>query len=228
MKRKNEILEGITKDVISSKFVGRNTLKVEYADKTTGYRLHNTDVVTKGENFISLSSGGWRTATTKERINTFSPFKVWQEKGLWSVHTPAGTFAFFDGITFDLSGKLKGKGKSPNIQKIEKTKKKISKFVAGLTKENLPIPSTGDCWMCCLRDEKGVTWGDNRGDNHDHLQQHIQENYLHGSLLVNAMREYGYRDEQIGIHYQLKLADTFKRSLRRYLQKRLIPEIATR
>jgi hypothetical protein len=60
--------------------------------------------------------------------------------------------------------------------------------------------------------------GDTTGDN-GHILEHVKENYLHGSLLVNAMRETGYSDDQIRIHYGMKLADTFKRALRKYLQK---------
>jgi hypothetical protein len=70
-----------------------------------------------------------------------------------------------------------------------------------------------------MHDKDGNTMG---GNNHDHLLSHLKENYLHGSLLVNAMREYGFRDDQIGFHYQLQLHDTFKRAVRKYLYKRLL------
>ncbi|MDD4354226.1 MAG: hypothetical protein PHN56_07280 [Candidatus Nanoarchaeia archaeon] len=65
-------------------------------------------------------------------------------------------------------------------------------------------------------------------DNNDHLITHLKEKYLHGSILVNAMREAGYRDEQIRFHYAGKYFDAFKRSLRKYLQKRLISNIAVK
>lgn len=225
MKKKADILAGTTKEVVTSKFVDRNTLKVSYKDGSEAIRLHNTDVVTFLPNGkIELNSGGWRTATTKERINKFSPARLHQDKGVWYV---SGSI-FYDGMLIDKDGKLVSKKKEANIKKIDKIKTDIKKFVDLITEDNLPIPSGGDCWLCCLVDEKGLTWGDQRPDNHDHLHQHIKEKYLHGSLLVNAMREAGYRDEQIGFHYHLKLADTFKRSLRKYLQKRLIKDISVK
>ncbi len=58
----------------------------------------------------------------------------------------------------------------------------------------------------------------------EHLKSHIEEGYMHGSLLVNAMREAGYSDQGIGVHYSLQVADTFRRAVNNYLQKRLIRE----
>jgi hypothetical protein len=31
----------------------------------------------------------------------------------------------------------------------------------------------------------------------EHLREHIKENYMHGSLIVNALRFCGYRDQGI-------------------------------
>ena len=69
--------------------------------------------------------------------------------------------------------------------------------------------------------------GELGSDNVTHLHEHVKEGYLHGSLLVNAMRAYGYNDSQIGLYYSMKIADTFKRAVRRYLQRNLL-EIATK
>ena len=91
-----------------------------------------------------------------------------------------------------------------NIQK-----KKIAKFVNQINENNLPYPDSGDCFLC-------------RCGKTDCLHSHLKENYLHGSLLVNAMRAAGYNYIQIAVHYELKSADTFKRQLKRYLQKNLI------
>ena len=113
-------------------------------------------------------------------------------------------------------------------EEIKEMKKRIKKYISLITKENLPTPSMGDCWHCCMRTEDEVTMGELSSDNHSHLYNHLDEGYLHGSILVNAMREYGYEDEQIGLHYSMKLYNTFKRAVRKYLQKRLINSIATR
>jgi len=225
MKRtKKQILNGCTKDVQSSKVIANNTLRINYTDGTEAVRLHDTDVVTKETGGIfCLNSGGWRTLTTKERINRYSPARLYQRKGLWYI----GEVVFFDGIKVNEAGEVVGKVVKVDDKKINDLKKKIKGFTDLITKENLPLPSSGDCWYCCMRTESGETLGDSFKD-YDHLFQHLEEGYLHGSILVNAMREAGYRDEQIGLHFSLKLADTFKRAVRKYLQKRLIANIAVK
>ena len=100
--------------------------------------------------------------------------------------------------------------------------RKIKKYVDLITEDNLPIPNNGDCWYCLMTTDKDKkTLGDAFGDT-SHLISHLEEGYVVGSLLVNAMREAGYRGEQISFHYQLKMVDAFKRALKKYLIKRLI------
>ena len=235
MKRtKTEILENIEKQVLKSKFVANNTLEIQYQDETTAIRLHDTDIITFDKNKVTLNSGGWRTKTTKDRISDFSDFNVYQEKGFWYIYKRNadynlnnGSILFYDGITFNKSGKLLSKNISPDMKGIAKIKKEIKNFVNLLSQDNLPIPDSGDCWMCLMKTETGKTLGDDISGN-DHLNSHIKEKYIPGSLLRNAMSEAGYSDESIRLHYSMKLDDTFKRSLRRYLQKRLISNIAVK
>ena len=130
-----------------------------------------------------------------------------------------------NGITFDRSGKCLSKPTKDNSKSEDKLKAKINKFCAKVNKDNLPLPDVGDCWFCLLRDKEGKGMSD--GDT-SHLLSHIKEGYLHGSLLVNAMRFKGYSDQQIGFHYQLKIDSTFRRALRSYLTKKLLPELASR
>jgi hypothetical protein len=131
---------------------------------------------------------------------------------------------FYDGIVIDENGEIVSKKILPEKveKKNDKMKAKITKFCKLITKDNLPYPNNGDCWLCSFHDAEGKSWGDQRSNDNDHLIQHLKENYLHGSLLVNAMREAGYRDDQIGFHYHLKFDDTFRRATRKYLQKRLL------
>ena len=63
----------------------------------------------------------------------------------------------------------------------------------------------------------GYTIGTDCASSVDHLFSHVDENYLHGSLMVNAMRATGHNDAAIGTRYQMNLRSTFKRALRRYL-----------
>lgn len=49
-------------------------------------RLHNTNVITfKPNGDVTLRTGGWRTVTTKDRINKYSGVSIYQKKGQWFV-----------------------------------------------------------------------------------------------------------------------------------------------
>lgn len=162
---------------------------------------------------------------------------------------------FFDGITVNSDGyvpRLRASGPSPaklrrHEVKVEKIKKKIDKYldgyIAALT-EGMPMPSSGDCWYCCMRTNvdssgkrvepgSGITWGD-IGDT-THLLDHMRERYYVPSLAVNALRERGYKD--VGIYMFLEMKpeegtmggergryDSVKRDIRNYLRRRLLPE----
>lgn len=224
MKTKSELLEGTT-NVKTSKRIANNTLKIEYNDGTTAIRLHNTNVVTFAGKKIILNSDGWRTSTTKDRINTYSPAKISQNKGLWYLDNGK---LFYDNCVINAKGELISKPMK-NIaieKKVAKLKKQIARYCSLITKDNIPYPEPGDCWLCGLHDKNNVPM-DGNTDN-SHLFAHLKENYLHGSILVNSMRESGYNDMQIGIHYSMKLHDTFRRAVRKYLQKRLISNIAVK
>jgi hypothetical protein len=61
--------------------------------------LHNTDIIKFFSNYTVLNSGGWRTKTTKDRINTFVPWiKVFQKKNNWYVKTETETLEFEDNM----------------------------------------------------------------------------------------------------------------------------------
>jgi len=226
-KTKKQILAGVNlENVKSSKFIANNTLQLHYRNDVTVYRLHNTDIVTVdiGNGKVFLNSGGYRTATTKDRINRYTPqgFNVYQKNHVWYVKTLKGVYTYYDSIAFDLSGNIITEVKADKTKEVNKIKKDIKKYVNLLDKlENLPIPENGNCWHCLFKDKAtGQTLGDI--SKSDHLQQHIKEGYIFGALLVNAMKNYGYRDEQIAFHYQIKAKDTFKRALKKYLYKNII------
>lgn len=222
MKRnKKDLLSQVEKDVFKSRFVANNTLRIEYTDKSVAIRLHDTDILTFKDNQIIVNSGGWRTVTTKARINEFSNLNLYQDHSQWFING----FPYYDGIIFDNDGNLVSKEAEDRSVDIAKMKKRISRYIANINKDNLPKPNIGDCWFCLMQTENGQNMGDRLKDT-GHLLEHLNENYLHGSILVNSMREYGFQDHQIGLHYKLKVVDTFKRALRKYLQKRLIQNIA--
>jgi hypothetical protein len=90
---------------------GRNYAKLHHnvyleprANDYIAVKYHNTDIVVyHPDGKIELHCGGWRTATTKRNINAYSPFSVWQEKGVWYVNKgpdfdPGTIMEFEDGM----------------------------------------------------------------------------------------------------------------------------------
>ena len=78
-----------------SKKVGNNTYLIRLGSDI-GVRLHNTVVVTiHNDGTYTLNSGGWQTVTTKDRINQFSPVRVYQSKHVWYVGEGE---PFYDGM----------------------------------------------------------------------------------------------------------------------------------
>ena len=66
-------------------------------DGSVGIDLHGTTVVCiHPDNSATLNSGGWHTSTTKDRINQYSPVRVYQRKGEWYLDD--GT-PYEDGVT---------------------------------------------------------------------------------------------------------------------------------
>lgn len=64
--------------------VGNNTYAYIENDGSVAIELHGTKVVVLYPNgLVKLNSGGWRTHTTKKRINQYSPVKVYQKNYEW-------------------------------------------------------------------------------------------------------------------------------------------------
>jgi hypothetical protein len=77
--------------------VGNNTYAEILPDGSVGIMLHSTYVVKiHPDNSATLNTGGWYTSTTKDRINQYSPVRVYQLKGEWYLDD--GT-PYTDGVT---------------------------------------------------------------------------------------------------------------------------------
>jgi hypothetical protein len=64
--------------------IGNNTYAYIEHDGSVAIELHGTKVVVIYPNGLyKLNSGGWQTSTTKDRINKYSPVKVYQKKHVW-------------------------------------------------------------------------------------------------------------------------------------------------
>lgn len=208
---KRDILSKVEKDVLRAKVVANNTLFIEYADGTSAYRLHDTDIITYQNDLMILNSGGWRTQTTRRRIEEFSGIRIRQEKGIWYVISGSKRYHYYDGITFDKENNVVShQCSSGSMEKEKALVKKINKYIELLEDDFLPEPNEGDCWYCLF------DWPGN-----EHLESHIEENYIPGSLVVNALRWTGYQDVGIAIIYNRNDKSAAKRALRRYMKFKL-------
>ena len=162
-------------------------------------RLHDTDVVTMlPDNTFRLDSGGWRTVTTKERINRFSPARLSQEKRVWYLFTNGcdTRVLFDDGVVIDGSGQVVSGAGSPDKEKA--IRKEINAFIGELKKlKTLPEPGGGDCWGCSM-----VAADGSRPMCGGCVVDHIKEKYIHGSLILRALQEKGITSTGIGRYWQ--------------------------
>lgn len=130
---------------------GRDTRKLEnntYLERRTCYasgpaiavRLHATDVVTyHADGRIVLTSGGWRTRTTLDRLNTYTPFIVAQRAYKWTVYTGQGVdrwnehyaVAFVDEMTLNGSAPVHHETTAPVISEKKTRRAKREKVHAG-------------------------------------------------------------------------------------------------
>jgi hypothetical protein len=85
--------------------------------------------------------------------------------------------------------------------------------------ETIPMPDDGDCWYCYMREVKtGKTLGECTGDTY-HLVEHLKKQYIHGSLIMNALVAAGYRDPGLVVHMDLR--SNIVRAVRRYFKRAL-------
>ena len=181
-----------------SKKLANNTYLLR-GDGVFMIRLHQTDIITiNSDNTYTLNSGGWRSLTTKSRMNEFSPARISQNKGVWYLHDGS---LYDDGMTVDRDGLNVNGAVDPakyekQLTAIKKQARKYAKdFVKALQAGQVDYPSGGDCWACAFKGPKGQE----AFPGSNHIQDHIDESYFVPSLLVNAGRAAGYRDDQIGL-----------------------------
>ena len=102
---KKDSLEEIHHLVDSSQVIKNNTFKIYYKDGSIAIRLHYTDVVTFYQDRIKLYAGGWKSYTTKSRMNEHLPCgRVVRKDSIWYVHGNNGRFLFYDGIMLNYDG----------------------------------------------------------------------------------------------------------------------------
>ncbi len=226
--------------------IGNNTY-LRRRDGITSHRIglqyHNTDVVTFTPDGLTLTSGGWRTVTTKERINwalsslgvrLFTHQGTWYlEKGFnWDTRkaTLEQTPVFYDGIRVRYDGTIHANSDEQTAEQTNRkaTMKLIDRYVKGFAWDKIGEPG-GDCWLCSMRTENDIAWGDLMKDT-GHLVSHLEEKYYMHSLCYNALRYSTYNN--VGAAYWSDPArrnnrdgyrvEVIKRALRRYFKGMLL------
>lgn len=177
-----------------------NNTRLFKDDEVFRIRLWETDIVKiYPDDIFELFSGGYRTYTTKERINKFiENGYVYQRNNTWYI----GKDLFFEGVKLNVDGEilnpLTEEDVDQSIEKNKKLDKMLTKYCAGFRKMieagDLEYPSGGDCWLCALVTEDGETWGDSTNDV-SHIFAHFEEQYYVPSLLYNAIKQYGANSE---------------------------------
>jgi len=83
--------------------IGSHKTTVSTNNGTTRVKYHNTDVVSFDQDKITLDTGGWKTVTTKTRMNQTSNqfnlgYRVYQRNFEWFVDYKDQTYKLTNGV----------------------------------------------------------------------------------------------------------------------------------
>lgn len=213
-----------------------NNTRLYNRGKYFAVRLHQTDIIEIHPDHYVLHDGGWKTVTTKARINEYSPARVYTEKGIWYLpkneRFDNNRTVYFDGIELYADGNPRNA--KPDNGTTAKRKAKLDRtvaryikgFLADIAANGLKDPDNGDCFYCSFKEVgTGAAFGDV-----DHIESHFDESYYVPSLLWTAVRGRGYPDPALIWHMikadceQGRKSGLAADSLRGYFRK-LKPEL---
>lgn len=160
---------------------------------SVGIRHHNTTVILYDEDgTITMDCAGWRSHTTKERLNNWLPpgWGIYQKNHVWYLHNNQGPnkWTYKDGIQITPDGEVIGTGDANKLKDLTRdVLNYVNGFMEALEAGEVEMPSAGDCWDCAMRldEEDGETLGEWTKSNH--LLTHMEEEYYVPSLLMRAM-----------------------------------------
>jgi hypothetical protein len=195
----NELLDGRCK---LSRKLANNTYLVRHSGvpgDSIHLKLHDTYIITwYADGRTELNTGGWRTVTTKARINEYlaDGFGISQVRGQWYLtryqngqHTDLCLFE--DGLIIAADETISGGTPIEEKTKLLALRRKVNQFADGFARAfaagDVSAPSAGDCFYCGMREVKThKPLGEVTGDK-DHLLSHLEENYYVPSILCRAM-----------------------------------------
>jgi hypothetical protein len=136
--------------IITANKTENNTLRAKLADGREIVRFHHTDIVTIAKRgAITVTTGGWRSVTTKERLNIHLPagWNVYSGTGTWLIRTPAGTYPFADGARFAPDGRPLNPALLYREEKrVLRDKALVAKFLKKAREKGWADPA-GDPWV---------------------------------------------------------------------------------
>lgn len=158
-------------DTPRPKIIQRNTFEYHRPNGDRAIRFHVTDIIVyHADGRITLDSGGWKTMSTKDRINShLRGYNVGSDRGTWFVYASDGGgqwfhedgtprrvrdgVPFYDGIVLpDAFNDKRAKAKAEKAAKADsKLKDDIKRYIAKVlpTGKAPPMPGPGDCLYCC-------------------------------------------------------------------------------
>lgn len=243
------------KGVDSRKICGNNTYVERRNSANIAIRLHQTDIIAfSASGLITLSTGGWYSQITKQRLEQFlpAPLTVFSFKGQWRIGLGDGqrwamtkaecanSVVFTDGLTLrrhdDVTWEPLNALSLEDEQQLDAAKKSLDKAIKGYLKH---VDTKVAEWKVELTEKGSLSpggdpWccsmGIGGGDN-GHLWQHLREGYVFLTILRKAFEDSGrYRDpvQRLLMDIQFGWADNVKRELRKYLLKHLDPALSVR
>ena len=101
-----EALMATARNRANGKPMANNTRLYDARLDSFALRLHDTDILHIHPDGWEINSGGWRTVTTRQRLNDFGPVGISQRDFVWYVGTPTGDVPFVDGMFVDMDRKV--------------------------------------------------------------------------------------------------------------------------
>lgn len=181
----------------TSRKLENNTYLERTEDGGIAVRLHATRVVTyRPDGSCVLNSGGFRTTTTKDRINRYSPVPLHTDGGVWYIGnwlTVGPKILYHDGLTIAPNGAPGGLIETEEDRaKVRQLKQDVKTYCDGFTTAldagDVPQPSGADCWGCWRYSIDGLPLV---ALESGHIREHVRESYYVPSLLVRALEAAG-------------------------------------
>lgn len=163
---------------------------VRESDRAYVVRHHFTDIiVTHKDGTTELDTGGWRSKTTRERIERHSPYRIWTDDGDWFLMDAGGDMCpFDDGMVMPRDMEVSNAQKAETretmldemapLKNVEKLVRQYMRMFKGGYVRQKDKATAGDCMFCLV------------GHHHvPHTEQHIREGILTQSIHDRA-KEY--------------------------------------